>query len=289
MNCITRFATNLVNRIARADNTSLSQKEIAMNTNCFRHSVARMARGAAGLFALVGLLGFSHKAASADVSIDYMVPPQETYGVMSHLTALQVKVRNNDFFSVSGLRIQTYIYRNADVNNGWSVRAMPTSDLFSLTPYQTKWITIFLPWNDFQGRMLMGDQLYAKAILGSHEVWLKDFYNWYPGPDVRSGAVRSFRSNWDYSQTFSVTYTNKGRCAALPVTTTLSMWTLSNGVRGPVKTVTGKIPALEPGESTTLVFTTQGNECETIYGNIHIEQGYQDGFLGLVDFSLPQS
>jgi len=279
MNCITRFANSLVNRIVCADNASLSsQKEISMNTNHFRHSVARITRGAVGLFALVGLLGFSHKAANADVTIDYMVGPQQNLGVAVGTTALQIKVRNSDAFTVTGISIQTYVYLDSDVNNGWLVRAMPKSATFSMQPNSTQWITIPLPTYSLQGNLLVGRQLYAKALMGNHEAWLRNFLDIPAAANVQSGAVRLTRFNSDGSKTFTITFTNNGYIPSTTTTAYVSTWRYADGPDGPALNLTGSIPALAVGASAVLTFTTQPTQGEEIRGTVKVGTGNLVGF-----------
>ena len=279
MNSITRFATNLVNRIVCADNASLSSpKEISMNSARSNNSITRLARGAASLLALVGLLGFSQKAAKADVSIDYMVGPQQNIGVAVGTTALQIKVRNSDAFTVTGISIQTYVYFDTDVNNGWLVRAMPKSATFSMQPNSTQWITIPLPTYSLQGNLLVGRHLYAKALMGSHEAWLNNFLDVPAAANVQSGAVKLTRINSDGSKTFTITFTNNGYIASTVTTAYVSTWRYADGPDGPALNLTGAIPALAVGASATLTFTTQPTQGEQIRGTVKVGTGNLVGF-----------
>ena len=126
--------TNINNRIVK-ENTSMNTNTV-VNTNT-------IARRFAALLAFGGLLAFSHSAVKADVVVDKFVGPQQTYGVMPGTTALQLKVRNTDGYTVSGVNIKTALYKMEGLFP--VLQASPASGAFSLGPYQSEWITIAIP------------------------------------------------------------------------------------------------------------------------------------------------
>lgn len=285
---LTKIANNIANNIVRNNVNNFSAKEdTSMNTlnntnnnaNVRRNTIARIVRFACALLAFASLLALTGRAANADVVVDKFVGPQETYNVAPGTTALQLKVRNTDGYNVSSVSIQTYIYLASDVNNGWTVRAMPNSGAFSLSAYQSKWITITIPQYSLQGASLRNKYLYAKALLNSHEYWLNNFYNIPAQADVQAADIQTTGMS-NGAKVFTIRFTNNGHAASTSQTAKVVTFQYADGKVGTPKTQTATLPALQVGESKTVTFTSQATDGYDIHGTVQVGSG------AIVSFTL---
>lgn len=245
-----------------------------MNTNTFAF-VSNTVRALA-LAALVSLsVAQAQTAARADVVIDKFVDPQHTLGVSPGGTALQLKVRNANSYTVSGVTVQTYIYLATDLV-GWQVRAMPRSAALTLAPGASTWVTINIPAYSIQGPALYGQHLYAKAILNSNVYWLKDFIDLPAQADLEPTVVHTNTTNG--ADVFTVTITNNGYAPSTAQKVTVSTWQDADGRNGSVLNQTANIPALQVGQSIRLTFTSQPTNGYQIKGTVQIGSGSKTSF-----------
>lgn len=252
--------TNINTVIANNANIICNASKKETNT---MNAFAKIARRAAALFAFGGILLAAHSAAHADVTFEAITGPQDAYNqpstgnaVAPGTTALQIKVHNTDtHYGVTGVNIQTYIYKDTDVNNGWVWRANPTSGLFNLGPDERRWVTIVIPTNDRFGQSLRGRKLYAKAIMGNYTTWLNNFLNSSFNIDIQ---VTSQMTNSDGSVSVTVQFKNIGHIASLSqqVALTYMPYADGNSWTSPRTTAAQTLPGINPGYSQSLTFRT---------------------------------
>ena len=274
-NIIARIANN-VTRIANNSIVNNAKEHTSMNP------FATMIRRTAQALGAIALLSLAQATVKADVVVEthpdgsfMFVGPQATYNepplntVAAGATAMQIKVRNTDpNVGVTGVNIQTYIYLDTDVNNGWTVRAMPSSGAFSLAPGQDRWVTILIPNTSRQGQSLRGHHLYAKAIVDGHIYWLNDFVDASFSMDA---TVASITYNSDYTVSVKVQFTNT---CHLPSLTQSVQMSYMPWAEGPLWTSPGQpaaqtLPALQPNQYAYLTFKTSSLQYlsySSIYG-----------------------
>lgn len=172
------------------------------------------------------------------------------------MTVLQLKVHNTDpNLTVTGVKVQTYIYLASDINNGWTVRAAPALTNLTLGPNQSEWVSIVIPNTSLQGHALRGQHLYARAIVDNHTYWLDNFLDASFDIDVQ---VVSEQHNADGTISVSVQFTNEGHIASEAQSVHLSYIPYAEGNLWTAPGVTGAqtLGALAPGKSATLTFRT---------------------------------
>jgi hypothetical protein len=248
-------------------NASIVKEDTSMKLNAkvnFAARIANIARAsrlaAASLLAL-GALAASGQSAKADIVIDNFTAPQQTYSYDNNIlvasageTAVQLKLRNTDNDTVTGVTVQTYVYLASDVNNGWLVRAMPALTNQSFGPKQSKWVTIAIPQMSRQNFSLYNQTLWIKAIVNNQTAWLQNVLD-RPADNVLAGIAQHSHG----SSTFSITFTNHGTQNAPAKNVTVSA--TPSDANGPVVALNSVVPqtlslsALAVGHSQTLTFT----------------------------------
>ena len=93
-------------------------------------------------------------------------------------------------------------------------------------------------------------------------------------PDVQSSSVTVVGAIGDV-RAFTITFTNKGAAASQAQTITVSTWKnedWQNGARriGAILSQPATLPALQPGSSATLTFTSQSAAGYALKGTVHI-------------------
>jgi hypothetical protein len=256
--------TNSVNTL-----TSNTNKEITMNAKLITHTlIARIVRNTAALAAFCCLMALS-TVAHSQVLINSIVGPQQTIGVTPGVTAMQVRVQNFNGYAVSGFNVQTFIYLNTDVNNGWTVRAMPASPALSLAAYESRWITIPIPTYSLQGSILRDKRLTAKAVMLGRETWLNNFLN-SPAQQQFTTQILNVYNNANGSRTFTLRITNNGFATTAGQQVTVSTSLYADGSVGAALTQTRSLPVLQTGQSTNMSFTTQPTQGYQIKGIISL-------------------
>lgn len=271
--------TNLICNANSENHTTINtNEEKNMNAKLITHTlIARIVRNAAALAAFCCLMALS-TVAHSQVLIDGIVGPQQTIGVTAGTTAMQVRVHNFNNYAVSGFNVQTYIYLNTDVNNGWLVRAMPASPALSLAAYESRWVTLPIPTYSIQGGVLRDKRLTAKAVLLGRETWLNNFLN-TPAQQQFTTQITNVVNNQNGSRTFTLRITNNGLPIAAGQQVIVSTSLYADGAVGAALTQTRSLPALQTGQWTNLSFTTQPTQGYQIKGTISLP-------WQTVDFSL---
>jgi hypothetical protein len=261
-NIIARIANNLF--VSGLNNTGIVRGNTSGKVNTIAQAVAHFTRSArlaaASLFAVGSLVALS-QTSRADIVIDQFVGPQQVYSydngqlvAAAGVTAVQVKLRNTDTTTVSGITVQIYAYLAEDVNNGWTVRAMPALTNQTLGPDQSKWLTIAIPKMSRQNFSLYNRNLWIKAVVGSQVAWVQNALD-RPADNVVPGIAQLTSGQ----TTFTITFTNTGNQNA-PAKSVTVRATPSNS-SGPVVALSSvvpqtlSLPALGAHTSTTLTFT----------------------------------
>ena len=179
---------------------------------------------------------------------------------------MQLKVRNTDPYTVSGLQIKTDLYLVA----GFFVMHMasPASSSFSLAPYQSLWITIPIPAKSDGGYAMQGMRLTALAHLG-HNTYQQSFFDLPAQANVQAGNIQmTGQSNG--ADVFTVTFTNNGYITSSAQTATVSTWLYGDGRIGSADNQTVNIPALATGASYTVTLQSQATQGYDVQGTVQI-------------------
>jgi hypothetical protein len=271
--------TNRTARIANnngiANVTRIANNDTVVNTtqNAKEHNIMNACKNfvtrAAKTLGAIALLALAQAAVKAEVVVDihpdgapFFTGPQASYNqpstgnaVAPGTTAMQIKVHNLDqSVGASGVRVQTYIYFATDVNNGWIVRAMPSTTV-NLAPGEDRWVTIDIPNESLQGKPLRGHYLYAKAIVDSHTYWLNDFLDAACNIGIQ---VYAEKYNSDGTISLTVEFTNNGYINSVAQSVTLSYMPYADGNlwTKPGTPPSETLPALVPNQAFRLTFKT---------------------------------
>lgn len=274
INTNSRIADNTNNNLNNTNNTNTIVKEdtsMNINTNTVANTIARIARRSAALLALGGLLALSHTA-QADIVVDRWVGTSQALGVPAGSTIMQLKVRNTDNYTVSGVQIATLLFtpRLRDFT-------APTSSAFSLAPYQSKWINVVIPARGYNGTALYGQQLGGSAWLSGKASFAINFQDVAPAANVQAGDI-TMTGQSNGADLFTVTFTNNGYVASQAQTATVSTWQYADGQVGQAHNQTVNIPALAVGASYMVTLSSQATQGYDIKGYVQVGTGSEVNF-----------
>jgi hypothetical protein len=251
-NNITRIANNV-------DNIRIAREATIMNTavNTVKSVLSRTVKtvGAAALLALAAA------TVKADVIVDTnsdgsykFVGPQQVYNdanvaVNPGMTALQLKIHNTDpNYTVSSFVVSASIYLNGQVV------ATPKSAAVSLAPGQARWINVIIPDHGSNGKLLRGQTLTAVANVDGQTYTLSSFLD----SSFNIGtSLQAVHPNNDGTVSVEIEFTNQGNIGSLSQSVSFTYVPYAEGFNNTyLGTLTAILPALQPGQSSSIWFKT---------------------------------
>ena len=262
---VTRIANNAV-----VNNTPSAKEHNIMNA--FKTIVTR----AAQTVGLVALLSLSHTAVKADVVVDDWTPPSRVLNVPAGTTELQLKLYNDDNYSIRGAKVNITFWL------GWSIDGLNfpvpgsettvTTSPVNMTPYEDLWVSVTIPRTAPNGEAYFNNTAFNKTIFATIQSGASSFTISFqdvaPSANLQIASVKG-PSNYREGTPFYAVVTNNGYAASTVQPITGSLWADAEGQVSPNYALLGSVPALQPGKSATVTFYMP---TITTYG----DTGYND-------------